>query len=615
MTTVADPLVGLVLAGRYRIVSHIARGGMATVYRAHDLNLGREIAVKVMHPNIAQDEEFVARFIGEAKSAAGLSHPNVVMVYDQGFSDRHVFLVMEYVPGRTLRDLLKERGRLGPRQALSLLQPILAALGAAHRAGLVHRDVKPENVLLTDDGQVKVADFGLARAVSASNQTKTGLIMGTVAYMAPEQVVSSSSDARSDVYAAGILLFELLTGMQPHRAESPLAVAYKHVNEVVPLPSSVLRGMPPQLDTLVAAATARDPARRPPDADRFLAVVAGVDAALPPDIDQALADAIPAAPHNSTDVLQLPPALTAQQAPTPGPHAEPHQHTAMLPAGMFSSGLLNRDTPQREEPTVIDRVLSAFTGRLALIGVGLIAMLVLGCAVWYQTAGQYRGVPSVVGLTMTDARAQLEAKGYKVIQGRGKSSYQVEKGKVGATDPSAGSRISQGAVITLFPSLGRDAVPVPDLKGKSPAEAQQQLSRLGFNTTTANEPSGDIAQGMVTRTQPTAGERAQPGPGSDPVTIYVSTGTLVPGVVGKSPGEATQILQDAGFRVNITQLDASGGQPSNTVLSQSPPAGTNVGKGSLITLVATKKDSSAGNGSGNGKGTGKGSGKGKGKGK
>jgi serine/threonine protein kinase len=248
---------------------------MATVYRAHDLNLGREIAVKVMHPNIAQDEEFVARFIGEAKSAAGLSHPNVVMVYDQGFSDRHVFLVMEYVPGRTLRDLLKERGRLGPRQALSLLQPILAALGAAHRAGLVHRDVKPENVLLTDDGQVKVADFGLARAVSASNQTKTGLIMGTVAYMAPEQVVSSSSDARSDVYAAGILLFELLTGMQPHRAESPLAVAYKHVNEVVPLPSSVLRGMPPQLDTLVAAATARDPARRPPDADRFLAVVAG----------------------------------------------------------------------------------------------------------------------------------------------------------------------------------------------------------------------------------------------------------------------------------------------------------------------------------------------------
>jgi serine/threonine-protein kinase len=212
---------------------------------------------------------------------------------------------------------------------------------------------------------------------------------------------------------------------------------------------------------------------------------------------------------------------------------------------------------------------------------------------------------------MTDARTRLEAKGYKVIQGRGQSSYRVDKGKVGATDPSAGSRIPQSAAITLFPSLGRDAIAIPDLKGKSPADAQQQLSRLGFNTTTANEPSADIAQGMVTRTQPTAGERAQPGPGSDPVSIYVSTGTLVPGVVGKSPDEATQILQAAGFRVNITQQDATGGQPSNTVLSQSPPAGTNVGKGSLITLVATKKDSNARNGSGSGSGKRKGRGKGR----
>jgi len=526
---------------------------------------------------------------------------------------------MEYVPGRTLRDVLNEQGRLGPRQALSLMQPILAALGAAHRAGLVHRDVKPENVLVTDAGQVKVADFGLARAESASNQTKTGLIIGTVAYMAPEQVVSGSSDARSDVYAAGILLFELLTGMQPHQAESPLAVAYKHVNEVVPLPSSVLRGMPPQLDTLVAAATARDPARRPPDADRFLAVVAGVDQALPPGIDQALAQAIPAAPHNSTDVLQLPPALSSQQAPAPGPHAGPHpgphQHTAMLPVGMLPPGLLGRDTPQHEGPAVMERVLSAATGRFALIGVGLVALLVLGSAVWYQTAGQYRSVPNVVGLTMTDARARLEAKGYKVTQGSPKNSDQVDKGKVGATDPSSGSRVSQGAVITLFPSLGRNAVQIPDLKGKSQAEAQQQLSRLGFNTTIASEPSGDAAQGMVTRTQPTAGETAQPGPGSDPITIFVSTGplvptvvptvvpsvvpsvvpTVVPSVVGKSQDEATQILQNAGFRVSITQQDAAGGQPGNTVLSQNPPAGTNVGKGSLITLIATKKD---GNGNG-----------------
>ncbi|MEV4258050.1 protein kinase, partial [Spirillospora sp. NPDC049652] len=253
-TTVADPLVGQVLDGRYRIESRIARGGMATVYIARDVRLDRVVAIKVMHAGLAADDEFVARFIGEAKAAAALSHPNVVAVYDQRTDGEHVFLVMEYVPGRTLRDLLAERGRIGPREALTLMQPVLAALGAAHRAGMVHRDVKPENVLITEDGQAKVADFGLARAESASKMTKTGLIIGTVGYLAPEQVVTGNADLRSDVYAAGILLYELLTGELPHRADSPLAVAYKHVNEVVPAPSLAVQGLPPQVDALVTRA-------------------------------------------------------------------------------------------------------------------------------------------------------------------------------------------------------------------------------------------------------------------------------------------------------------------------------------------------------------------------
>src|SRR5512139_1211283 len=277
-TTVADPLVGQVLDGRYRIEARVARGGMATVYLSRDIKLDRVIALKVMHAGLDQDDDFVRRFIDEAKSAAALSHPNVVAVYDQGTDGQYVYLAMEYVPGRTLRDLLTEQGRLAPRQALEVIQPVLAALGAAHRTGLVHRDVKPENVLLTDQGQIKVADFGLARAETDSGHTKTGLIIGTVGYLAPEQVVSGHADVRSDVYAAGIMLFELLTGRQPHQGESPLAVAYKHVNEVVPLPSSVVPGIPPQLDALVAAATAHDPARRPADAGQFLAAVS---AALP----------------------------------------------------------------------------------------------------------------------------------------------------------------------------------------------------------------------------------------------------------------------------------------------------------------------------------------------
>src|SRR4051794_32257885 len=275
-TTVADPLVGQVLDERYLVRSRIARGGMATVYHAHDRKLDRPVALKVMHANLASDEGFVRRFIDEAKHAAALSHPNVVAVYDQGTDKGHVFLAMEYVPGRNLRDVLNERGRLGPREALQIMQPVLAALSAAHRAGLVHRDVKPENVLLTADGLVKVADFGLARAETAGKQTKTGMIIGTVAYLAPEQVISGDADARTDVYAAGIMLFELLTGRQPHQGGTPLAVAYKHVNETVPLPSSIIAGLPPQLDALVATATSHDPARRPTDAGHFQAAAAEV---------------------------------------------------------------------------------------------------------------------------------------------------------------------------------------------------------------------------------------------------------------------------------------------------------------------------------------------------
>ena len=247
--TAVDPLVGQVLDERYRIESKVARGGMATVYVGRDLRLNRTIALKVMHAHLAQDEQFVRRFMGEAKAAAALSHPNVVAVYDQGTDKGHVFLAMEHVPGRTLRDLLNERGRLGPHEALGLLQPILAALGAAHRAGLIHRDVKPENVLLTADGQVKVADFGLARAETSSKQTKTGMIIGTVGYLAPEQVLTGDADARTDVYAAGIMLFELVTGGQRLHRPSDYDAAIRARGEDPAAYASYLQafehGMPP----------------------------------------------------------------------------------------------------------------------------------------------------------------------------------------------------------------------------------------------------------------------------------------------------------------------------------------------------------------------------------
>ena len=282
-TTLARPPIGQLLDGRYRVESLIARGGMATVYLGTDTRLERTVALKIMHAELASDEDFVRRFVGEARSVAQLSHPNVVTVYDQGADGQILYLAMEYVPGRTLRDLLNSRGRLSPQEALDIMAGVLGGLAAAHDAGIAHRDVKPENVLLNDSGAVKVADFGLARLLAGVSQTKSGMIIGTAAYLAPEQVARGAADARTDVYAAGVMLFELLTGKQPHTGDTPLAVAYKHVNEVVPPPSSVVPGLPPALDALVALATSRDPELRPGDAGQFLGAVTGVRHGLPPD--------------------------------------------------------------------------------------------------------------------------------------------------------------------------------------------------------------------------------------------------------------------------------------------------------------------------------------------
>src|SRR4051812_18902205 len=281
-------MIGRVLDRRYRVGPRIARGGMATVYEATDLRLDRVCALKIMHPGLGDDDEFASRFVREARSAARLSHQNVVGVFDQGDDDGTLFLAMEYIPGHTLRDLIRKEAPMSPAKALAVIDPVLSALAAAHQAGMIHRDVKPENVLLADDGRVKVADFGLARAISAETQhTATGgVLIGTVSYLSPELVVDGKADARSDVYAAGVVLYEMLTGRKPHDGESPIQVAYKHVHEDVPPPSHEIRGIPAYVDALVALATARDRELRPADARVLLHQVRRVRAAL----DEGLAD-------------------------------------------------------------------------------------------------------------------------------------------------------------------------------------------------------------------------------------------------------------------------------------------------------------------------------------
>ena len=271
--TLADPLTGRLLDGRYAVTARIAHGGMATVYQATDTRLDRQVALKVMHAELARDEEFVRRFIGEAKSVARLSHQNVVAVFDQGSDGPFLYLAMEYVPGRTLKEVLRDSGRFSPATALEIMTGVLDGLAAAHASGIVHRDVKPENVLLTADGRIKVADFGLARAHSAAGHTRAGLLIGTVSYVPPEQVTGGSTGPGGDVYSAGVMLFELLTGRLPFTGDTPLSVAYQHVNSGVPAPSALVPGIPAAVDQLVLAATSRDPAQRPADAGEFLRAV------------------------------------------------------------------------------------------------------------------------------------------------------------------------------------------------------------------------------------------------------------------------------------------------------------------------------------------------------
>ncbi|MEU8796633.1 Stk1 family PASTA domain-containing Ser/Thr kinase [Spirillospora sp. NPDC048819] len=564
-TTVADPLVGRVLDGRYRIESRIARGGMATVYVARDIRLDRIVAIKVMHAGLASDEDFVARFIGEAKAAAALSHPNVVAVYDQRTDGEHVFLVMEYVAGQTLRDALTSLGRLGPRAALEIMQPVLAALGAAHRAGLVHRDVKPENVLITEDGQVKVADFGLARAETASKMTKTGMIIGTVGYLAPEQVLAGNADVRSDVYAAGVMLFELVTGHLPHRGDTPLAVAYKHVNETVPPPSSVVPGLPPQVDALVTDATSHDPARRPVDANQYHAEVAEVFGGLPRDFDRRLEEAS----RNATSVLE---------APLGG-------RTAVL-----DRSTLPPDYPPEHIPgrTRADRAIGALTGRYVLVAIGAIAALILGWAVWYQTSGQYEHVPqSIIGMKVSDARDQLESAGLDVRTAEPVYDDRVHKGNVVKSDPPAGARIAQGETITLTPSKGITPREVPDVEGKTLPEAKQALENEGFKVgRTSTTPSQTVAKDRVIGTDPEAGEKQSP---DDPVAVIVSTGMSMPGLIGENGDAAANQLRSMGLNVKVEKRQVEGKEP-NSVIDQAPSEGTGVSRGDEVTIVVNKRD-------------------------
>ena len=475
--TASDPMIGRVLEGRYRVGAKVARGGMATVYEATDLRLDRVCALKVMHAGLGDDDDFAARFVREARSAARLSHPNVVAVFDQGADDGTVFLVMEYVRGQTLRDVIRERAPMPPARALAIIDPVLSALAAAHQAGLVHRDVKPENVLLADDGTVKVADFGLARAVSAETQhTGTGgVLIGTVSYLSPELVVDGRADARSDVYAAGVVLYEMLTGRKPHEGESPIQVAYKHVHEDVPPPSRLVAGLPPYVDALVARATARDRDRRPADARVLLHQVRRVKVALDQgvgddaDLTSDLTPTLPVQrlgrdPDDIDYVRDEPAAVQTILTPAQVAHGGRTDDTSVIGRATGASRTAEPEGDRAAGATATGPPRRSRRGPLRLL-LALLLVLGVGVGAWWLGEGRFTSTPAVLDLPVRTAEARVEAAGLSFdVTGRDWSET-VAAGAVLRTDPAAGEHVPHRGTVSAVLSRGPERHPVPAVAG------------------------------------------------------------------------------------------------------------------------------------------------------
>jgi serine/threonine protein kinase/beta-lactam-binding protein with PASTA domain len=603
----ADALIGRVLDGRYRVGPRIARGGMATVYEATDLRLDRTVAVKVMHEGLADDDEFVRRFQREARSAARLAHHNVVAVFDTGDDNGTLFLVMEYVPGLTMRDLIRKEAPMSPANALAVIEPVLGALAAAHDAGILHRDVKPENVLMADDGRVKVADFGLARAINSETQhTATGgVLIGTVSYLSPELVVNGKADARADVYAAGILIYEMLTGHKPHQAASPIQVAYKHVHEDIPAPSASTPGIPPYVDALVARATARDTALRPADARVLLHQVRRVR--------NALDHGVISDPELMDDLTPTTP-VGGERVPTgelPAQIIEP-QDLSSLDPGRQRDGDNDRDWgdvyDQEREARVVARrptpgderrpVIAPTPGRPApaprrsrrgpvLLAIILVLATLAALGGWYLGVARYTSTPGVLNLTEAAARVKLDKSGLSLKVSDEAYSETVARGSVVSTDPGPGGRVLKDGSVNAVVSLGPERHKVPDVRGKTLDDAQQALDAAKLEFGDAVERYDEkVATGRAIGTNPAP---ATPLRRNTAVDVIVSKGprpVKIPNYTAKPVAPAQKALERLGFKVETTEVN-SDTVPIGRIVTQSPNTGTGK-KGDVISLVVSK---------------------------
>ena len=580
-----DPVVGLVLEGRYRLEERLARGGMSTVYSATDLRLHRTVAVKIMADHLVHDPTFVDRFTREARAAAMLSHTNVVSVSDQGSDQGLVFLVMELVRGRTLRDLLQARGRLTVGEAFAVLEPVLAGLTAAHRAGIVHRDIKPENVLIGVDGVVKVADFGLARAAAGTGRTSVtgGVLIGTVAYLSPEQLERGKADARSDVYAAGIVLYEMLTGAPPYGGDTPLAVAYQHVHHDVPKPSTQVPGVPPEVDDLVARTTRRDPSGRPVDAGAFLAELSDMRRDLGVEPVPVPTGRIPQGAGTIRPVTR---ATRPRHPSDPGTAvmgaARGSGRTSMLPGPVPGASRPMPSRPLVGPPPHIRRRRARFA-----MAVVLLLAITIGAIGWWMGSGRYTKIPQLEGQEQAAAIDLLQEAGLDPDCCEEQFSETVAEGVVISTTPSGGEAI-RGSDVRLVVSKGPERFEVsPTLVGKAAdavkAQLQEHLPAVQVTEDTAYH--DELAEGLVVSFDPPAGTALKRG---QVLTMVVSLGrapVAVPDVIGQTPEQARANLEKFGFEVAETDKGRTVDVQAGEVMGVHPsPTGGPVPYGSTVTI-------------------------------
>ena len=564
-------LSGELIDGRYQLISQIAQGGMASIYSALDTRLDRKVAVKIMHPHLAQDEAFVNRFIREAKAAAALTHPNAVSVQDQGWNTNGVpavFIVMEMVEGSTLREYLDESGKFGVAQTLQYLTAILGALAAAHKLGIIHRDIKPENILISNDGRIKIADFGLAHGalIGSTLTAESSVVLGSVSYLSPEQVQRGISDARSDVYSTGILAYELLVGEKPFSGDSPIQIAYMHVNNRVPRVSQSRSDIPKELDDLIYAATSSNPDERPRDAAVFLSGIQDIARSIDPKRNQLSLE------------LDIPMQKISEKS-------SKMKKKKLKPEPVRE---ITEEKPKREMTAGTKRRTSKRVRRNRIIAATL--AVALGIGSWYALIGPGSRivVPSVVGASIEEANAALAPLGLtsEIIERR--FDEDIASGKILESDPSGGDKVDAGGRVNLVVSKGQERYVIPVLTGLTPSAAlkvltSQPLKSAGiseeFNTT--------IPKGLVISSNPPNGQKVKR---DTPVSILVSKGIeeiALTIYVGQSADQAQNELTEAGFNVE-SSFAYSETVAAGAVVSQTPAGVVSAPKGSTITLVVSR---------------------------